>query len=99
MLAFGLVVLVGTATPCESLKMLSTPQVIVVGADVVPAGIFTPPPVTSPPPAPPTSGGIAAIQPTGGRGARGGAPAATPPPPEPIPQHCRVELTLKPSAD
>src|SRR6266536_2337624 len=98
MLAFGLVLLVSAATPCESLNTLSTPQVVVVGADIVPAGIFTPPPTPSPPAAPPASGGIAAIQPPGGRGARGGAPAP-PPPREPIPQHCRVKLTLKPSAD
>jgi pimeloyl-ACP methyl ester carboxylesterase len=89
MLAFGLMLFVSASTPCDSLKTLSTPQATVVGADVVPAGIFTPPP---PPPgaAPPADAGR-------GRGARGGAPAT--PPPEPIPQHCRVKLTLKPSTD
>jgi Tannase and feruloyl esterase len=89
MLAFGLMLFVSASTPCDSLKALSTPQATVVGADVVPAGIFTPPP---PPPgaAPPADAGR-------GRGARGGAPAT--PPPEPIPQHCRVKLTLKPSTD
>jgi feruloyl esterase len=86
MLAFGLVVLVGASTPCDNLKTLSTPQATVSGADIVPAGIFTPPP---PPPG--------AAPPPAGRG-RGDAPAA-PQGPEPIPQHCRVKLTLKPSAD
>jgi len=86
MLTFGLVLLVGASTPCDSLRGLSTPQAAIIGAEVVPAGVFTPPP---PPPdaAPPAAAGR-------GRG----APAA-PPPPEPIPQHCRVKLTLKPSAD
>src|SRR5262245_31036287 len=89
MLAFGLVLLVSASTPCSSLTTLSTLQATVVGSDVVAAGIFTPPP--QPAPAPPPA--------AAGRGARGGAP--TPPPPlrEPIPQHCRVKLTLKPSAD
>src|SRR5262245_4218129 len=91
MLAFSLVLLVSASTPCDSLTTLSTPQATVYGADVIPAGIFTPPP---PPPgaAPPAPAGA-------GRGARGGAPADMPPPPESIPQHCRVKLTLKPSAD
>src|SRR5262252_6088319 len=84
MLAFSLILLVSASTPCDGLKTLSTPQATVLGADVVPAGIFTPPP---PPPG--------AIPPADGRGR--GAPAT--PPPEPIPKHCRVKLTLKPSAD
>jgi Tannase and feruloyl esterase len=91
MLAFGLVLLVSASTPCDSLKTLSTPQATVFGAEVVPAGIFTPPP--QPPVAAPP------VDAAAGRGARGGAPAPPPPPPEPIPQHCRVKLTLKPSAD
>src|SRR5262245_6944562 len=81
MLTFTLALLVGASTQCDSLKTLSTPQAMVVGADVVAAGIFTPP-AASPGPPPPA-----------------GAPAGPPPPPEPIPQHCRVKLTLKPSAD
>lgn len=92
MLAFSLAVLVTASTPCDGLKGLSTPQATIAGSDVVPAGIFTTPP---PPPGatPPPAAGR-------GRGAPGGAPAAPPPPPrEPIPQHCRVKLMLKPTAD
>src|SRR6266496_2334782 len=87
MLAFGLVLFVSAATGCESLTTLSTPQVTVLGADVVPAGIFTPPP--------PPSGAPPAATGTSGRG---GVPTPAPPP-KPIPQHCRVRLSLKPSAD
>jgi feruloyl esterase len=85
MLVLGLAVLVTASTPCDSLKTLSTPQTTIAGAEVVPAGIFVPPP-QPPPPGPP---------PVVGRG-RGRGPAA---PPEPIPRHCRVKLTLKPSTD
>jgi feruloyl esterase len=59
MLAFSLALLVSASTTCDSLKTLSTPQATVVGADVVPAGIFTLPPPPPPPagapatPAPP----------------------------------------------
>jgi feruloyl esterase len=90
MIALALLLAANTPSSCESLRALSTPQTIVMSADVVPAGVFVPPP---PPPAggpPPGAAGR-------GRG-RAGAPA-TPPPPEPIPQHCRVMLTLKPSSD
>jgi feruloyl esterase len=94
MLVAALLLAAGTSTNCDSLKSLSTPQTMVMSADVVPAGVFVPPP---PPPSPaaataaPATAGRA-----GGRGRAGGAP---PPPPEPIPQHCRVKLTLKPTAD
>jgi tannase/feruloyl esterase len=88
MLAFGLVLLVSAATPCESLRALSTARVTVIGADVVAAGIFTPP--TPSPAAPPAAPGTSG---------RGGAPTPAPPPSKPIPQHCRVRLTLKPTAD
>jgi feruloyl esterase len=97
MLAFALLLAASSPANCESLKSLSTPQTTVMSADVVPAGVFVPPP----PPAPP-AGAAPAGPPPGaaagrGRGARaGGAP---PPPPEPIPQHCRVKLTLKPTSD
>ena len=86
MLVAALLLAAGISTNCESLKGLSTPQTVVMSADVVPAGVFVapppPPPATPPPP-------------------RGNAPAATArqAPPEPIPQHCRVKLTLKPTAD
>src|SRR5882672_1785976 len=88
MLAFALLLAASSPANCESLKSLSTPQTIVMSADVVPAGVFVPPP--SPPAA--TAGRA------GGAG-RGRAADAPPPPPEPIPQHCRVKLTLKPTSD
>jgi feruloyl esterase len=88
----ALLLAAGTSTNCESLKVLSTPQTTVMSAEVVPAGVFVPPPPPANAAAAPAGRGGA-----GGRGARaGGAP---PPPPEPIPQHCRVKLTLKPTSD
>jgi feruloyl esterase len=76
----------GTSTNCEAIRTQSTPQTIVMSADVVPAGVFVAPPAPAPATPPPP---------------RGNAPAATArqAPPEPIPQHCRVKLTLKPTAD
>src|SRR4029077_20843428 len=73
-----------------AIRTMSTPQTIVMSADVVPAGVFVPPPQPAPAGPPPAA--------AGGRG-RAGGPAARPAPPEPIPQHCRVKLTLKPSSD
>jgi feruloyl esterase len=86
--SLGLMLLAAAgATQCEGLRSISLSQATIVTADVVQAGIFVPPP----PPAPPAG----ARQ--GGPGARqGGAPA---PPAEPIPQHCRVTMVLKPSSD
>ena len=83
MLTLTLMLLAGASTPatCDSLGMLSTPQVTVTAAEIVPAGVFVPPPA-----------------PGAGRGAPPAATAATPRP-EPIPQHCRVKLTLRPSSD
>jgi feruloyl esterase len=94
MLVAMLLLAAGTSTNCESIKSLSTAQTIVMSADVVPAGIFTPPP----PPPPPTANPAAATagRAAGGGRGRAGAPA---PPPEPIPQHCRVKLTLRPTSD
>src|SRR5262245_38071159 len=84
MLIAALLLAAGTSTNCDGLKALSTPQTTVMSAEVVPAGTFTPPPAPAPPPPP-----------------RGNTPAAAArqAPPEPIPQHCRVKLTLKPTAD
>src|SRR5437870_3347654 len=95
MIAIALLLAANTSSSCENLKSLSTPQTVVMSADVVPAGVFTPPPPPAPP-APPANQAAAGRAGAGGRGRAGGAP---PPPPEPIPQHCRVKLTLKPSAD
>jgi len=73
----------GTSANCEAIRTLSTPQTVVMSAEVVPAGVF------SPPPPPPARAGVAPPA------AAGGAPVAR----EPIPQHCRVKLTLKPTSD
>jgi feruloyl esterase len=80
MLTLTLTLLAAATPTCDGLKALSTPKVMVMAADVVPAGVFVPPAQPGP--------GRAAPAPT--------APAA---PPEPIPQHCRVKLTLKPTSD
>src|SRR3954470_3945061 len=83
MLAVALLLAAGTSTNCDAIRTMSTPQTIVMSADSVPAGPFTPPP----PPAP--AAGVAPAA------AAGGAPVAR----EPIPRHCRVKLTLKPTSD
>src|SRR5882672_11118953 len=95
MLVAALLLVAGTSTNCDAVKSMSTPQTIVMSADVVPAGVFVPPP---PPPAPAPPPGTAPAAAAGGRG-RGRAAGAPPPPPEPIPAHCRVKLTLKPTSD
>ena len=96
MLALALLLAAGTSTNCEAIRTVSTPQTIVMSADVVPAGVFTPPPQPAAPPAPPRGNAPAATEGGRGRGARAGGPA---PAPEPVPQHCRVKLTLKPTSD
>ena len=83
MLAIALLLAAGTSTNCAAVRTMSTPQTIVMSADAVPAGVFVPPP----PPAP--AAGVAPAA------AAGGAPVAR----EPIPAHCRVKLTLKPTSD
>src|SRR5207253_325737 len=95
MLAIALLLAAGTSTNCEAIRTMSSSQVMVMAADVVPAGIFVPPP----PPSPPAGNPPAAAEGGRGRGARAGGPATATPPPEPIPQHCRVKLTLKPTSD
>src|SRR6185436_1418526 len=95
MIALALLLAAQTPANCEAIRPMSTPQTIVMSADVVPAGIFTPPLA-------PASAGRAGGPPP----QRGNAPAPArqaaapaPAPPEPIPQHCRVKLTLKPTSD
>ncbi len=83
MLVAALLLAAGTSSNCDAIKAMSTPQTIVMSAEVVPAGVFTPP---APPPA------RAGVAPPA---AAGGAPVAA----DPIPQHCRVKLTLKPTSD
>ena len=72
MLAFALLLAAGTSTNCDAIKSMSTPQTIVMSADVVPAGVFVPPPP------PPPAGGPPAATAAAGRAARGALP---PPPP------------------
>jgi len=89
MIAAALLLAASLPTNCESIRTMSTAQTTVMSADVVPAGVFTPPP-------PPVPRGGGAPPAAAGRGRAGGAPAA---PPQPIPEHCRVKLTLKPTSD
>ena len=92
------------AAPCENLKTLSLPNTEITAADLVPAGPFTPPAPQGAPggpvvaPAGPRGGGLAApATPAGGRGGgRQGGPAA---PAIVLPEHCRVQAVLRPSAD
>src|SRR5262245_33714618 len=83
MLIATLLLAASMPTNCDAIKSMSTAQTTVISAEVVPAGVFTPP---APPPA------RAGVAPPA---AAGGAPVAR----EPIPQHCRVKLTLKPTSD
>src|SRR5256885_16498603 len=83
MLAVALLLAAGTSTNCDAIRTMSSPQTIVMSADVVPAGVFVPPP----PPA--ARAGVAPAA------AAGGAPGAR----DPIPQHCRGKLTPKPTPD
>src|SRR6266704_3953263 len=78
------------ATPCESLRSLSTPQATIASAEFVQAGPSVQPGAARG--AAPAAGRGAAA-PTG-RGAPGGAPASPS-----LPRHCRVTMVLKPSAD
>ena len=95
MLMLALALAASSTGNCESLRTMSTPQTIVMSADVVPAGVFTPPPQ----PAPAANAAPAGQAAAGARGRGARAGGAPPPPPEPIPQHCRVKLTLKPTSD
>src|SRR6185312_553356 len=74
-----------SATPCESLTSLKLTDATITGAVVVPEG---PPPARG---AAPGRGGA--------RGA-GNRQGAAPPPPQPnIPEHCRVQVVLMPTAN
>jgi feruloyl esterase len=80
MVIAALLVAATTSANCEAIRTLSTPQTVVMSAEVVRAGVFVPPAPPSPPANPP-------------------AATARQAPPEPIPEHCRVKLTLKPTSD
>jgi feruloyl esterase len=90
MLVATLLLAASMPTNCDAIKTLSTAQTTVISAEVVPAGLFTPPP------APARADGPPAAPAGAGRGRAGGGPVA---PPQPIPEHCRVKLTLKPTSD
>src|SRR5262245_2758667 len=88
-LAFVVLGVASTATPCENLTQLTLSNATITSAAIVPEG---------PPPA--RAGGRGG----GGRGAGGGrggngTPAAPPAPPANMPEHCRVILVLKPTSD
>src|SRR5207247_8309648 len=79
------------AAPGDGLRALSTPQVTIAAAELVPTGPFVAPADRGRAPAPPPSSP-----------GRGGAPAGRgggPPPPPPLPAHCRVTMVLKPTGD
>jgi len=76
------------ATPCESLTSLTFPDATITSAVVVPEG---------PPPA--RGVGAGGRGRAGGPGARGAAPQTPQTPPPNIPEHCRVQVVLRPSAD
>jgi feruloyl esterase len=94
------------AAPCENLKSLTLPSTTVTSAQLVRAGAFTPPapqgapggPVIAGNPQPGGRGGNAQPPAPGGRGGGGrqGGPAA---PATVLPEHCRVQLVLRPSSD
>lgn len=79
-------------TPCDSLTTLNLPNATITSAAVVPEG---------PPPARGGGGGRGAAAPGGAGAARGGAApqAQRGAPPANIPEHCRVQITLKPTSD
>jgi feruloyl esterase len=92
------------AAPCENLKSLTLPNTEITSARLVAAGAFTPPAPQGPPggpvvaPAAPPGRGRGANVPAaaGGGGRQGGGPAAAP---AILPEHCRVQAVLRPSAD
>ncbi len=75
-------------TPCENLKSLSIPGVEFTAVETVAAGAYQPPAGAGR-----GAGGPAALNNPRPAGAR---PAA---PPQMLPAHCRVAVTLRPSAD
>jgi feruloyl esterase len=88
MIAGIALMLLGTATtaaptPCQNLTRLQLDNATITSAVVVPEG-----------PAPARGGGAAGGG-AGARGARGAAPAPQPN----IPEHCRVQVVLKPTSD
>lgn len=100
--ALMLVGMLADAAPCENLKTLSLPNTTITSAQLVAAGPFTPPapqgapggPVVTPPQ--PAGGRGGDVQPPAGRGRQGGPAAA---PPIVLPEHCRVAVVMRPSAD
>jgi feruloyl esterase len=105
------------AVPCESLTSMSTKEVAITAAAVVPAGVFTPPARGGGDGGQRGDGGRRGAAPQGAAQGQGAAPAqggqaqaGTPAaggrrggrqgaPPQPIPEHCRVTMVLKPTSD
>ena len=88
MFVLALLLAATSPTNCDAIKTMSTPTTIVMSAESVPAGVFTTP-VAQPAPARGVAPAAAAAA------AAGGATLNR----EPIPAHCRVKLTLKPTSD
>jgi feruloyl esterase len=103
MLGLALCVTDAAAATCETLRTFSIRQGVIASTQLVPAGPYVPAP---------RAGGAgrgaragAPAQPGAGAGQPGGAaPQAAraggpPPAPAMLPEHCRVKMVLKPSAD
>jgi feruloyl esterase len=97
-------------TPCDGLASLKLDKATITSARLVPEGpVPTPTPARPAPGAAARGGGGGRADGPGGRGAAGqgggrqaavGPRAGGPPPaPRTIPEHCRVQVVLKPSSD
>jgi tannase/feruloyl esterase len=73
--------------PCEQLATVQLERATIAAATSVAAGIFAPPR--------PAGAGAAGAQ----RGGAANGPPANAPPPQPIPEHCKVTMVLKPTSD
>jgi feruloyl esterase len=103
MIATVALMLVAAATPCEGLMAVKLDHAAITSAQLIPEG---PAPARGGTPGrangagTPARGATAAAPAAGGRGnagqGRSGGPA---PAPATIPEHCRVQLDLKPSSD
>jgi feruloyl esterase len=92
MIASIALILLGATTaaapePCQNLTSLKLDNATIASAVVVPEG------------PPPARGGGGARGGAGARGARGAAPAPAPVPQRNIPEHCKVQVVLKPTSD
>jgi feruloyl esterase len=83
--------------PCEQLTTVPLERATITSAATVAEGIFTPPRPAGGQGGPPP--GANGPRPGGQGGAPQAANAPPPAPPQPIPEHCRVQMVLKPTTD